>query len=248
MKIHLLAACATFVGASPGLADCPAVVRQMAQDMLRPHAAAPSGVPDYYDWQPGPRIGSGNIPGDFSAFIAWGQVYAQAGTTPPANTRVQIAAMRALILDPRTGIWAEMHPPAPVQGAAYREDFADDASITADDRAEADGTLSVHLVAGHNFHFWPESGRVTIDPAQIGGVVVTVAARLILNDPAGPDDRSAARLMMSVGADYWRSLDAQWPANGDAGIGRFGFITSDWQMFSMTTLDEAALCANPPPV
>lgn len=234
----------------PGLASaqCPADVVQIARDMTLAHDAAPGGVPDSYDWQPGPRLGMGNDPGAFSAVIAWGQVYTQAGIAPPANTRVEMGPLRALILDAATGQWQEMHPPAPVEGAAYREDFVDDASVEADLRGEPEGRQSVRVTAGYNFHFWPDSGRVPLDAAGVGGVVVTMQARLTLDDPAGPDDRASARLMMSVGADYWQSLDADWPDNGDAAIGRFVFITPDWQDFTMTTLDKATLCANPPPL
>lgn len=234
------------------LADCPVTVEQMAFDMTRLHDAAPSGIPDSYDWQAGPRIGMGNTPGDFRALIAWGQVYNEAGQTQPANTRVEIGPLRALVLDPQTGQWADMHPQVPVDGAAYVEDFVDDAAIPADSRITEGAAISVRLLPGHNFHFWPDSGRVPVDPAAIGGIVVTVSARLILDDPLGIDDRSDARIMMSVGADFWRDMDAEWEpdftANGDAAIGRFGWITQEWQVFSMTTLEMSSLCANPPPV
>ena len=156
--------------------------------------------------------------------------------------------MRALILRPSGGRWTEVHPVSIVQGAAYREDFGGDTSVVADTRLEPDGNLSVRLIAGHNFHVWPESGRVALGPAGVAGAVITMPARLILHDPAGTDDRASARLMVSVGADYWQALDAEWPGNGDVGIGRFAFLTPDWQDFTMTTLDAATLCANPPPL
>ena len=233
----------------PALAvDCPDAVEMLARDMGLPHAALPSGVPDTYDWARTPRLGYGNHPGEFTAFIAWGQVYAVAGAPLAANTRVELGPIRALILSPATGRWSEMHPSVVVQGDAYREDFEADVSVAADTRVEPDGNLSARLVAGHNYHFWPETGRVLLGPAGVGGVVVTMQARLIPDDPIAPDDRADARLMLSVGADYWQALDAAWPNNGDAAIGRFGFITQDWQTFTMTTLPEAALCANPPPL
>lgn len=238
------------VDCGPGVADA---VEMIVNDMTLPHEAAPSGVPESYDWQPGPRIGYGNeMPPDWSAFIAWGQVYEDAEGSPATNTRVQIRDLEAYVLGAETGRWELLQFGRLVEGAAYREDFADDVSVPADVRVEADGTISVRLEDGYNFHFWPAGGRLSIDPSQIGGITVTVQARLVVDDPALPDDRAQARYLMSAGADYWRALDAQWSndwtANGDVGIGRFRFITTEWQAFHMTTAAADVVCANPPPM
>ena len=89
-----------------------------------------------------------------------------------------------------------------------------------------------------------------MDPLDIAGVWATMEARLIIADEQLPDDRSAARLLLSAGADYWQSPAAawdQWKTNGDIGIGRFRYLTSKWQAFNMHTLSEAQLQSNPPP-
>ncbi len=80
---------------------------------------------------------------------------------------------------------------------------------------------------------------------------MTVQARLILDGPSGPDDRAQARYLLDVGADYWQSLTAQWDnweTNGDAAIGRFKYVGSEWRAFNMTTLSGEELQANPPPL
>jgi hypothetical protein len=123
------------------------------------------------------------------------------------------------------------------EGAAYVEDFAGNVSVPADIRVEPDGTISIRAGGGYNFHFWPETGRVALDPADIGGIFTTVQARLIMDNPARPDDRDHARYLLSVGADYWLRLDSEWDyfeTNGDVGIGRFRYVTSEWQSFNMT--------------
>ena len=87
--------------------------------------------------------------------------------------------------------------------------------------------------------------------ASVAGVLVTTQARLVLDDPNGPDDRDQARYVLGVGADYWLSLAAQWDqwkTNGDVGIGRFRYVTPEWQTYTMSSLDEAELRQNPPPV
>lgn len=250
--VRTLAVCTLL--ASPAWAEvCPPAVAALFRDMALPHAAMPSGVPDYYDWAQAPRLGYGNDPGRFGAFIAWGQVYAAAGGSPATNTRVEIRNLRGMVLDAAGTTWRQMHPPGPLDGGAFREDFVDNTSVDADLRPAADDGVSVLLSPQRNYHFWPYSSRVPIGPAGIGGIVVTVQARLIVDDPALPDDREQARLMMSVGADYWRDVTVNWDdsgevVSGDAAIGRFGFITPDWQTFTMTTLPEDVLCANPPPL
>ncbi|MCU0513783.1 MAG: hypothetical protein MUE40_14590 [Anaerolineae bacterium] len=228
-------------------------VALIAEDMRLPHESLPHGVPLSYDWQPGPRIGYGNEPPpDFSAFIVWGQVYEAAEGNPARNTRVQLRDIEAYYLSATTGRWYLLQFARRVEGAAYVEDFVDNVSVPADVREEAGGSISVTAGDGYNFHFWSELGRVTIDPTDIAGIFTTVQARLIVDDPARPDDREQARYVLSVGGDYWRSLAAEWSADwttvGDAAIGRFRYVTPEWQSFNMTTVSAAVLCANPPPL
>jgi hypothetical protein len=87
---------------------------------------------------------------------------------------------------------------------------------------------------------------------SIAGIFTTVQARLILDDPTLPDDRAQARYLLSVGGDYWRDLAAEWQSDwttvGDAAIGRFRYVITDWQSFNMTTVSDEVLCANPPPL
>lgn len=226
-------------------------IAQIADDMRLPHEGRPHGVPASIDWSVGPRIGRGNDPGTFKAFIAWGQLYEAAEGNPATNTRVEIRDMNAYVLSKADGEWHLVQDADIVSGAAYREDFSGDVNRPADARFERSGVVSVTAGEGHNYHFWPSSGRVTIDPEDIAGVLVTAQARLILDDPDGPDDRDQARYVMGVGADYWLSLTAQWDqwkTNGDVGIGRFRYVTPEWQTFTMSSLDEDALRQNPPPV
>jgi hypothetical protein len=221
-------------------------------DMTLPHEDKAAGVPESYDWASGPRIGRGNEPGDFKAFIAWGQVYEAASGNPAKNTRVELKNIKAYILSKADGKWHLLQSSTDVEGAAYREDFVNDESKTLELRTEPDGSISVTAGDGYNFHFWTSSGRSTIDPDDVAGVFTTVQARLIVDDPTLPDDRATAKYLLSMGGDYWLSLSAQWKsdwsANGDAAIGRFKYVTSEWQAFNMTTLSEEELRNNPPPL
>jgi hypothetical protein len=219
-------------------------------DMQGKHEGRPHGVPDWYDWSEGPRLGKGNDPGGFSALIAWGQVYEDAEGSPATNTRVQLKNIKTYLLSKEEGTWQLVQATQDVQGAAYREDFEDDISKEANLRTEDEG-VSVKLEPNYNFHYWPPTGRVEIDPNDIAGVFTTMQARLIVDDPSKSDDRSKARYLLSMGADYWLDMDAEWDdlkTNGDVAIGKFKYVTSDWQAFNMTSLSEEELRKNPPPL
>lgn len=247
--VMLLAACRRGDGPSAAaLEEIPNSLDLIIGDMTLPHEGRPHGVPDSYSWAAGPRVGMGNDPGTFRAMIAWGQLYEDAEGNPATNTRVQIRDIRAYILR-GDGQWHLLQSSQRVEGALYREDFAGDVNIPGEIRREDDGSISVIAGQGHNFHFWTPQ-RSPIDPDDIHGVFTTVQARLIVDDPALPDDRHTARYLMSMGADYWLSTTAQWDnwtTNGDIGIGRFRYVTPAWQWFNMTSLSEAELRQHPPP-
>lgn len=154
------------------------------------------------------------------------------------NVRIEVRNIEAWILRRKTGRWACVQSSQSVEGAAYREDFAGDVNKPADLRKGSDGGVSVKLAPGRNFHFWPKN-RVEIDPADIAGVVTSVEARIVSGAPDAPCNLEKARVLLGMGADYWLALSAQWDAcqtNGDAMIGRFKYLTPQWQRIGATTL------------
>ncbi|MCI4061365.1 hypothetical protein MRQ36_01755 [Micromonospora sp. R77] len=88
--------------------------------------------------------------------------------------------------------------------------------------------------------------RIRTEP----GVVTTVQARLILDNPRGPDDRDVACLVLSTGGTYWRDVDTRADTGylRALGHGRFKRVTGRWGWFSMSTLRPAALRASRPPL
>ena len=86
----------------------------------------------------------------------------------------------------------------------------------------------------------------------MAGVVVVLQARLIVDDPSKPDDRSSARYLCGAGADYYPALSGSWPGdasfNPGVAIGKLKFVKLQWRSFSMTTLSEVQLQQNPPPI
>ncbi len=228
------------------------MVETLIRDMSFVHEAQPAGVPDSVGWAVKPRVGMGaKVPDGWRAATMWGQVYAARGGNPAVNVRVEIRQPVLLYLSKRDGKWHDLQRESGVAGAAYREDFAGDENQPADLKRTRDGSVSVRIVLGHNFHFWPaKASRATIEPGDVAGMASAFRARLVTDDPAAPDDRGKARLLASCGGDYWRALNAGWKSdwsnNGDWAIGRFRFLTPVWQVFTATTLDAGDLRRNPP--
>jgi hypothetical protein len=251
MMKRLLASVIAVSFFAPALAQEPLnSVETILYDMAGLHEGRPHGVPLFYDWSLGPRMGKGNDPGGFTALIAWGQVYEEAQGSPSTNTRVHLRNIKTYVLSKKDGVWRLVQDSADVQGSAYKEDFVDDISKPANIREEDEG-ISVKLEKGYNFHYWPPTGRVEIDPDDIAGVFTTMQARLIVDDEAKPDDRTQARYVLSMGADYWLDMEAQWDqlkTNGDVAIAKFKYVTPEWQAFNMISVTEEVLRENPPPL
>ena len=214
------------------------VAQLFIDDMSLANAILPTGTDG--DWAKKPRVGSGNIlPAGWNHAIMWGQIYVGRPGNPAQNVRVQIRDCALWMLSRKDKAWKLLKHGVTPEGAAYREDFKDDANTRADVRTEADGSIAVKLMAGYNYHFWPKDGRVPVDPADIAGLAACFFARLVVDDPTKPDDRDQARLLGSCGGDYWRSKEAQWKSdwsnNNDWAIGRFKLLTRNWQPVTSCT-------------
>jgi hypothetical protein len=227
------------------------IIQSIVDDITLPHESRPHGVPLSYGWALKPGLGMSNNPGTFRALAAWGQVYESIEGSRSKNTRVQIKNLRAYRLSAKYHKWYLLQQSYPVVGSAFREDFKDNINQSANLRNEADGSISVLLSKGFNFHFWPVSARVPIDPSDIGGIFIAAEARLILDQTNKKDDRSLARYLMSIGGDYWLKLNSPWDyfkTNGGIGVGRFRYIGNDWKTYTMTTASASTLRRFPPPL
>jgi hypothetical protein len=203
------------------------------------HEGAPHGVPTSFSWAKAPSLQAATPPPGMSAINAWGQIYADLANTQPANVRVELRNMEAYVWSNSNHAWTRVQSDAHIDGAHYVEDFAGNSSIPATLRSEPDGGTSIGMVSGYNFHFWPANERGNLaDPADIGAVYTTVQARLVLDDPSGPDNRSQAHYLANTGADWWRTTSASYgDGTNNPGVGqsRFTYITSDWTAINFYT-------------
>lgn len=239
---------------TPGTPTPPAqtsVAAQIAADMQGKNEGNPHGVPLSYDFAVGPSVSMGNNSKGWQAITSWGVLYEAAEGNPATNTRVNIRNMQTYFLQKSSGKWLLLQNTSQPQGAAYLENFAGDVNKPANVRTEADGTISAIAGGGFNFHFYP-ANRASINPNDIGGIVVVLQARLILADASKADDRGVARYLLGAGADYYPALTGGWPGNADfnPGVagGKMKYVRSAWRSFAMTTMTQAELSSNPPPV
>ncbi len=233
-----------------GCAPRDQVAALLAHDMVGKHAGRMHGVPKTYNWAKHPRVGVGNHPArhGFHAVSAWGQIYEDIDGSPASNVRVACRDICLWILSRRTGKWRRANASRRVNGANYLEDFSGNVSKPADLREEAHGAVSATLGGGYNFHLFANRARAKIDPADVAGVVCVYSARVIMDDPSGPDERHLARYLASAGADYWldQYVGAAEGTVADVGIGKARYLSSDWLTLSMSTLSIRKLQRNPP--
>lgn len=233
---------------------------EIVNDMKLPGEGFPHGFPDSdgngepdWDWMKGPVIQAGNTPPPkFTAAIAWGTLYIDSGGNPSLNSRVQLRKIRMYILSKSTRRWNLAQWSPGTSGENFLEDLAGNVNVPADERLLSDGSIAVKLADGYCYHFWTSTGMSKINPRDIGGVFTTVQARVVVDNPERPDDTASARYLLNMGGDYWRYVGAPYAGldvnNVGIAIGRFKFVGSTWKAFNMSTLTEAQLRSNPPPL
>jgi hypothetical protein len=212
-------------------------------DMTGRHDGTPLGVPASFSWHSGPEIHAARPPSGWDAMLGWGQVFSDAGQPrPPGNLRIQIAGITVYGLV--GGSWTVLQESNSFGGGYFSPSY-NGGAISATTRPESSGGISVLPHAGRPYHFYPS--RIAI-PSGLAGVVVAVEARLILEDPGGPDTRPEARLMMGAGLDWHGGLAGNTKTRG-ACIGPLIWLTSEFQTFTCHTFsDPGVLESNPPPI
>jgi hypothetical protein len=227
----------------PGLASTATQTRLLLSDMSQPSQEMPAGVPSWYDWAEHPRAHPiSSLMRTFHAFTAWGQLYQCAGARPTPGAEVELRDLQAWALLRGAHQWRRIQFSSDLGGAAFAEDY-DGPTVPGRYAASLTAT-SARLVSGHNFHFWPDAGRVDLTASDVAAVTVALEARLESKPKA-----AAPCLALSVGGDMWRSLTATagGSESGDVGIGRFKRVESHWRLFTMTTASARVLNQTPVP-
>jgi hypothetical protein len=221
----------------------PEQTRLLLSDMSNPSERMPAGVPSSFDWAGHPRARPDVLPGAFRAFTAWGQLYQCVGPGPAPRGAVDLKDLQAWVLLRNFHGWRRIQFSSDLSGGAFADDYAGP-TVKALYSASPQGTIA-RLIPEHNFHFWPRSGRVSLDSSDVAAVTVAVEARLEPTAARVP----ASCLVLSVGGDMWTSLSAApgGSASADVGIGRFKRVERRWRLFTMTTASTGVLGQMPVP-
>ncbi|WP_143057450.1 hypothetical protein [Nitrosomonas sp. Nm51] len=138
----------------------------------------------------------------WEAIVPWFHIYP--GTAHAAkNVRVKISGLKLYILKKSNNQWHRVGGDnLPVWAFHTSHISPSTASQEVDMRTEPGGAPSYKFNSGLN----PIHGGANIyviNGYDVKAVFAQVTTQLILNDPAGPDDRAGAQILVSVGADYY---------------------------------------------
>lgn len=257
-------------------------VQEIVNDMRLYNEGELAGVDKGNGWASGPGyVIMGNIPrgtntpsywkpanthfksgATWNAVIPWLVVFDGVGNGA-TNTRVQMRNIKLYMKRKSTNRWEVITNQA-ISGEDYPKSLQGDQTTRADIRYEADGTRSLKP-NGRNrvFHGW--GSPINFDAWDLKALVTTVQARLVVDNPARPDDRSRAKFLIHVGADYYPETSTRVAATAPAyyfpgvGVSRAKYVRNEWRAFNFSTIDAGKpepggsistqeLINNPPPL
>ncbi len=237
-------------------------VQTIIDDMVRPNDLRIAGVSNYLGWASGAVVTMGGSPrGDatpsywqprnrayksgnpWRLILPWFVIFDGVGNSA-SNTYVQIRAMKLYVKSRSTGRWSMLAASAGFGGYMYPKHMQGTSFVAARVLHAADGSATIQPGAGGMaFHGWCCGLRGLPNPTDVGAVHVTMQARVVPNPYNRADDRSRARYLLHVGADYYPSaaeinvnMFTPSPYNPGVGVSRAKLLTANWQPVSMTTL------------
>jgi len=227
--------------AQPDQPTQPAVLQSTIGDAVRqmqqPHQADPNGVPPSYSWAAQPVIQAGNRPpANFKAITGWGQVFLASDTSPIKRT-ISLRNFKTYVLNNANQL-VPVQSATSLDGSQFNTDYANNANTPASISNTASGLTTVPTDPTKSFQFWPSEGKAAFDPSTLKGIIVAVEAKI--DAPAGTTDPLINNnYVLSVGADYWLATNSVWDnyrSSAGVGTGRFTFLTTSWQCYTMTTI------------
>lgn len=216
-------------------------VDSIISDMSLPSEA--QVIDPRYDWQRQPLVTQyapkgtilpswwpGNRPEWCYRLLSWYTAFEAQGNRA-TNTRVQVRSLRTYILSNATRKWTLVDSTtAPMGGLwVYPFNYAGNFDSTGA-RSEETGGYSIKPAYPHFHHGYGTTYSIS-NPADIRAVYIAMDFRLVVDDPAKPDDRSAAKYVVDTGADYYPGQNQNWGVNYAPGVGngRYLLATNNWR-------------------
>lgn len=180
-----------------------------------------------------------------------------------SNTRVHFRNLRLFTRSRMTKQWTQLGASPGVSGYNTPKSNLFGGTEAENKRGNSDGTVEIKPPMNRNlaWHGWWNNARLPINPDDIEAVFATVQARLTVDNPALPDDRSKSQLGVHVGTDYYVDAKTNWDIVAPGvGVSRVKRVTEHWQAFNLMTfsdvgaqdpgggISEATFRADPPPL
>lgn len=240
----------------------PTNIRYIEQ-LMRGHEAKAFKPPSRWGsgWYKGPRIGTGNrmhadaFPSYYSPapfpvtwwhyLTTWFMAFGEENPNNPyatlynaSNTRIQVRNMRLFV---RRSSWTlEQTVAAPISdnwsysvtGSILLTDYRNESA------GNGGGTSHKIYDGATNVPHGYGVPRYIADPWAVTGIAVDMECRLILDNPAGTDDRAQAKCVMAVACDLYYNQGfpqpniGYWEAVCNAGFAR---VTNDWKRIGFNT-------------
>lgn len=229
--------------------DYDARVLSLMYPMPQSHECIPSGAPS--DWKYQSRWENKDKPSGWCAFGGWAQIYRVDGTPFTQNTGVEMKNYK--VFGWKNGQWHSVVELPYVTGNFYAEDFTDDANSyfangikPSDDRSSViirlTSDMTVNTSKGtKNVCYHPFTAQLDYD-SDFEYIFTCVSMRKVKWDANGVDDMSTSRYCASCGGDWWRQKGLTWAPDwsNNKGIAqpKITEVTTEWQVFSMTTVPE----------
>lgn len=165
--------------------------------------------------------------------LSWYTAYEAKGNAA-TNTRVQVRNLRMYVLLESTRKWKLIDTVAAPYTELWKYPFAYAGDFKAASvRTETSGGYSVKPVYP-KFHHGYGTKKAVI-PWDVRAVYIAMDFRLVVNNPALPDDRYKARYVVNAGGDYYPGNGVSWGVNYAPGIGggRYLLATNNWRTANM---------------
>jgi hypothetical protein len=235
------------------------IVDTLISDMSEMNDLPLKGVNPKYGFARGPGYNlAGTDSGGANYVLPWFVQFEGEGNGA-WNTRVEMRNLRLFVKSHSTGEWSRLINSNRFsgiqcdQGSNY---FHCPQQAQVQDSGDSASTLPLSNL---NLHGW-WGGREPIESWDMAAMVISLDARVIKNSDGGVDDRSKAKYLIQVGADYYPTNASHDRILEAVGVSRAKLVTSDWQTFTFSTLGDVGkqepgggisssdLRKNPPPL
>lgn len=195
-----------------------------------------SNTPSY--WQPANTYFKSNA--YWNAINPWLVVFDGVGNQA-TNTRVQIRPIKIYMKRRSNNRWEQVMS-VPVSGEDYPKHLQGSNTSVPNIRNNADGSRSLKPQGRDRvFHGWGDVRN--FDSWDVKAIVVTLQARLVVDDTSKPDDRHLAKYLIHVGADYYPETSTRVNETAPAyyfpgvGVSRSKYVRNEWRSFNFATID-----------